>query len=358
MTVPRFARRLPLLRTFAARLDALRRERDRLLQEREQLRTQNEELRRAARSATAEPRVASSAPSFVGKLAETERQRVRGREVGLRETVWSYNDKLSGRAFAQRLGIAVPELLWTDEDVRAVPWETLPERFVVKPVDGTSSRGVFPLVREDGRLRCLFAEEDAATPEAVERAYRQVVEEGRVSAAVLVEQLLGDPHRPAVLPTDWKLYCFGGRVEVVLQRQPRASRSTREAGIRFWDRAWHDLGPIRYADQVDEGMPGPLHPQRLVEVAERIAAALPRPFVRIDLYDVAEGVRFGEITPGPGGDQWFGPEWDRRLGERWEAAEFDLWIRQGMERIPASPRRRSRPAGGPAGRRSRGGDGV
>jgi hypothetical protein len=105
----------------------------------------------------------------------------------------------------------------------------------------------------------------------------------------------------------------------------RACRA--DLGSRRTD--WEDLGPIRNPKQVDPSIAPPTHAQEVVETAERVAAALPTPFVRIDLYDTDDGVIFGEITPQPGNRLWFGRELDEQLGAWWDEVEARSW---GVER--------------------------
>ena len=58
----------------------------------------------------------------------------------------------------------------------------------------------------------------------------------------------------------------------------------------------------------------------MIEVAERLGAGFD--FVRVDLYDLPDGPRFGELTftPGAGLDPFHPPEYDQRLGDLWAAA--------------------------------------
>jgi hypothetical protein len=75
----------------------------------------------------------------------------------------------------------------------------------------------------------------------------------------------------------------------------------------------------------------------LRDAASRLSIAIRAPFSRIDLYRIRDRVVFGEVTPRPGGRQWFGPELDRVLGEAWERAQVRLArdIADGMSPEPA-----------------------
>ena len=57
-----------------------------------------------------------------------------------------------------------------------------------------------------------------------------------------------------------------------------------------------------------------------------LSAAVPLPFVRVDLYGTTKGIVMGEITLLPGGNQHYIPVQDARLGKMWEEAEMRLQI--------------------------------
>src|SRR5215212_1161545 len=58
-------------------------------------------------------------------------------------------NKWNGREFAARHGCALPALYWWGSNPARAPIESLPSRFVVRPVFGTDRRGV--LVVAEGR---------------------------------------------------------------------------------------------------------------------------------------------------------------------------------------------------------------
>ncbi|MDE7069587.1 MAG: glycosyl transferase, partial [Alistipes sp.] len=62
-------------------------------------------------------------------------------------------------------------------------------------------------------------------------------------------------------------------------------------------------------------LPRPKHLDRMIELAEKLAAGIA--FLRVDFYELDGRIYFGELTFYPGGGlEEFAPEaWDRRLGE-------------------------------------------
>jgi hypothetical protein len=71
----------------------------------------------------------------------------------------------------------------------------------------------------------------------------------------------------------------------------------------------------------DHGIPVPGNLDTLTEAARVMSRAIPRPFIRVDLYDVDGRIVFGELTPRPGHLMDYGPELDERFGHLWERAQ-------------------------------------
>ena len=63
------------------------------------------------------------------------------------------------------------------------------------------------------------------------------------------------------------------------------------------------------------------------EVAEKISASVPLPFVRVDLFNSDEGVIFGEFTVDCGLVDKYNPTWDKILGEAYVEAQKNLSAR-------------------------------
>jgi hypothetical protein len=298
----RLARLVPGVSGLLATLDATRAERDRLRVQLEDARTER-----------------LGEPSFFAQYERLRRVRAHAEEVaGRRHPIWGSNSKLAGRELARRVGVQVPELLGGP----APPGELLPPSgggFVLKPVEGSTSRGVFAVIPEGGAYRSVL-DGSRLTWEELQGAAEAAVAEGSISEEFLLEELVAGSG-PRTLPYDYKCYCFGGRVELVMQKDARDTRRSSRARFKFWDRTFADLGPVRHAERLDPTLPPPPHPTELIAAAEAIASVLPSTFVRVDLYDPPTGVVFGEITPHPGGLQRFEVGVDRLLGEAWERAE-------------------------------------
>lgn len=261
-------------------------------------------------------------PSFLAQTESLRRVRDRARASGGVDEIWSHNEKLAAVSLANELGLRVPATL---VDPTCLDRLELPDAAgcVVKPLNGFGARGVAPLVSSgDGRWHSLF---DLDAGPRTWSAWRRelatrFVASGKLTDEFFVEELVPGPapHRP---PIDWKALCIGGRVALIQERQPPNQRGG-VGRYRVWTRDFDALGAVpHHPGRHDPSLPPPHHPAELIQTAERVACALPGLFVRVDLYDPPPGVVFGEITPQPGPQLWFGAAWDRRLGVMWEEAQ-------------------------------------
>ena len=115
---------------------------------------------------------------------------------------------------------------------------------------------------------------------------------------------------------DYKMYCIGGKVELIFYKRPLV-------GKQKYRRHW-------YTKDWDHVTPGqkvhpprtfaPINGARLIEFAGAASSRLCYPFIRLDLYDTDRGIVLGEFTPGPGGAYSFNVEWNPYLVRRYHEA--------------------------------------
>ena len=208
----------------------------------------------------------------------------------------------------------------------------LPAQFVVKPnhcsgliwiVDRPGAHGVVTgnrAGRESGSVRTTRDELDwdqlvttcrkwLATTYAdvdLEWPYRHI------PRRILVEELLLTPD--GRIPTDYKFFVFHGRVRLVQVDTDRFDDHRRNLFLPDWtavDARWN-------YPPADEEPPRPESLERMIGMAEALGRETD--FVRVDLYDIAGRIVFGELTSYPGGPHAppFSPEsFDGELGRHW-----------------------------------------
>jgi hypothetical protein len=132
---------------------------------------------------------------------------------------------------------------------------------------------------------------------------------GQVPPRILVEPLIAEPDHLL----DYKFYVFGGRVALVQVDLGRHTGHSRA----FYDRDWQRRQATYIYPPHAGAVPKPPHLEEMIRAAETIGAGWS--FVRVDLYDLESGPRFGEVTFYPeGGRSEIRPrEVDLELGRLW-----------------------------------------
>jgi hypothetical protein len=132
---------------------------------------------------------------------------------------------------------------------------------------------------------------------------------------IVLEGYLGQPADEP--PADWKFYCFNGQVGLVSLDYDRFIGRKRV----FYDPDGRQLDLLlNYLHRTDARKPVPSRFMEMKRIAAQLSAGFD--FVRIDLFDVPEGIMVGELThcASAGLFVWDPPEFDRKLGEFWTAS--------------------------------------
>jgi hypothetical protein len=133
----------------------------------------------------------------------------------------------------------------------------------------------------------------------------------RIAPRLLVEPWIDGGEHGLI---DYKLHTFGGRVFAI---QVDVDRYTHH-GRCFFDMAWKKMPLELVYPQAAYEIPQPVTLERMIQVAEQIGEGFS--YVRVDLYEIAGKVKFGEATFYPGaGLEVFNPrEYDALFGAQWK----------------------------------------
>ena len=221
------------------------------------------------------------------------------------------SDKWEARRYVEEcLGPGIlNEVYHHTSDAQTIPFDDLPERYVVKANHGcgwnifVENNGAAD--REQIRSECERWLNRTYGGRKREYWYEDI------EPTILVERYI-ESDRSSV-PRDYKFFVFDGRVEYIEVDFDRFSDHTR----RFFDREWSPqefrlefpLGPI--ADP-------PPDLEEMIHVAETLGE--PFDAIRVDLYNPRPGsVVFGEITVahGAGGEKFIPDEVDHEFGAYW-----------------------------------------
>jgi hypothetical protein len=216
-------------------------------------------------------------------------------------------DKLAVYDYVRpRIGDAhLNRLLGVYLDAAEIPWDDLPDQFVLK---ATHASGWNIIVPDKARLDRRQAEETC-------RRWLRTTYAGRsrepvyrsIRPRMICVEYLGDPDTELF---DYKLYCFNGRVRLIHVDTQRFTRHQRT----FYTPGWERL-PFAYTYPASsEGVQRPAGLPEMIALAERLAETIP--FVRVDFFYIHGRIIFGEMTffPDAGFGAFTPPEWDGIVG--------------------------------------------
>jgi hypothetical protein len=210
---------------------------------------------------------------------------------------------------------------------------TIPDRCVIKPFKGTNTLGVMVLRREGNRFYDLMRKK-AVTLEDIRGVQRDSqakyqAQFSRGSEKVIVEELIVDEDEPDVVPLDYKLWTFNGRVALIEQ----VNRNTVPKSMAWYVKDFH---PVEITDfallEVEKFRLGrhrlPRCRDDILQVAADASRALKTPYVRVDTYATPEGAVIGELTLAAGnvhyGAYRLQPWFDDLLGRYWAKAAREV----------------------------------
>jgi hypothetical protein len=205
---------------------------------------------------------------------------------------------------------AVPRLYFSTTRPATIPFDDLPDRFVVKP---THASGWVALVRERAALDrpALIA----LCEQWLRRSYYSISHEWvykHAAPRIHVEEFVEDEHPGA--PFDYKFFVFGGAAAMIQVDAGRFTKLRRALYTCDWQR----LDARMRVDPLLAPVPRPPRLDEMIEAAERLARGFD--FLRVDCLISAGRFFVNELsaTPGRGLCPFEPIAFDRQLGARWK----------------------------------------
>lgn len=225
-------------------------------------------------------------------------------------TITRLSDKFSVREYVEQAAGAkyLVDLFWSGMNPNEIPFEELPLQYVIKTNNACGTN----LVVRAPVDRLYVIETLRAWLQInyywVNREYQY----HEIPPRIVVEQYLDDGH--ACGPLDYRFWCFGGHPELI-----QVDNSAHSIDV-FYDVDWNKL-ELRHRDgTINCDIRKPPNLQEMLSVATKLSSNFD--FVRVDLYNIFEKVKFGELSFTPrAGDYKFSPNsWDTFLGRKWVMA--------------------------------------
>jgi len=228
------------------------------------------------------------------------------------ELVSQCADKYAVRDYVRACGCGeiLNDLYGVYEDVDDIPWDQLPDKFVLKWNMGCghniicSSKRDLDIQKSRSLLK-KWGKSRYYLPDA-ELQYKHI------TPKIVCEKFLETAH--GLLPEDYKVFCFNGEAKYVMIC---IGRETGHPKFYFFDRRW-ELTPLKEDTKqppMDLCRRKPNGIDEMFSYAEKLSK--PFPFVRADFYLIEGQTIFGELTftPVGGTDSRRLPETDLMLGE-------------------------------------------
>lgn len=203
-------------------------------------------------------------------------------------------------------------LHWQGTRAEEIPFEKLPEAFVMKANHGCAYNII---VQDKHQLNWEQAKRQLNTwlmenfgehsGLGIAWAYKNI------KPHILIEQMLVESGR---VPLDYKFFCFSGRVEFFKMDFERFE----DHATMFFDRELQPLNLVEVGLRTYEKKAAvPENVEEMIQLAESLAKDFD--FIRVDLYTVNRQIYFSELTAYPGGisAKFSNDEYDRKFGEKW-----------------------------------------
>ncbi|MBQ9193660.1 MAG: hypothetical protein IJ156_08075 [Bacteroidales bacterium] len=228
-------------------------------------------------------------------------------------SAWSrLSDKVAVRKYVEEKGLGdllVP-LLGTWKHAKDIPWDKLPEKFVLKCNHDSGSTHIV----DAGSSRAAVA---TALDEAlkVKYGYRHgEMHYNGIDPCILAEQYLdsGD-----AVPVDYKVWCFDGKPSCIWACHGRTADAVY---VNVYDLDWTPRPEASvFTDHYRDGggsLPKPETLPQMLAAAAKLSEGFPE--VRVDFYEVQGKLYFGEMTFASlmGRMDFYTPEFLNELGDQ------------------------------------------
>lgn len=234
----------------------------------------------------------------------------RSRQKKQRYPTWVLDSKIITHEFSKLLNVRNPKIYQVDCSIDDVVFL---KNCVIKPMNEYSAIGVF--IHDDKDLYYLNKNIYFKDTSEARNHAKKLIANGFVKKDKwMVEELVGDSNHVA---RDVKFYMFYGQVGLILEssRLPSLKRC-------WYDESFKIVETGKYQKSLFKGDSKGL--DELATLAKSLSTEIPAPFVRIDFLQVNNEIYLGEFTPRPGNFSAFNNEWDKKLGDLFQASMVRL----------------------------------
>lgn len=221
-------------------------------------------------------------------------------------------DKVAVRSFVEeKIGAdhLIPSIGVYDR-VEDIPWEKLPNRFVLKCNHASTANIVCTdkskLDIGDAKRKLRRWMGQSWYWYGREWPYKHI------KPRILAEEFIDDGHQTGLV--DYKFFCFDGQPRALFVARDRQSQDE-ETKFDFYDLDWNWLPIINGHPNAKEPMERPAALEEMIRLSKVLSAGFPH--VRVDWYCIKDKVLFGEMTfyHFSGFTPFVPSSWDKTFGE-------------------------------------------
>ncbi len=209
-------------------------------------------------------------------------------------------DKYSVREYVKECGLEdiLVTLYGVWDQAKDIDFNVLPNSFVLKTTHGSAD----VIVVKDKQNTDL----EAARQKMQNKLDEHLITSGaelhylRIPRKIIAEEMLfNDPISSKYSSTmiDYKIWCFNGRAQYIMVCMNRDVHGKDSVELLLYDNQWNPLPQYDvYSAEfpIASPIPKPQDFEKMLEVAEKLAK--PFPVVRVDVYNLAGKIYFGEMT--------------------------------------------------------------
>ena len=179
------------------------------------------------------------------------------------------HNKWNSSLFARRNGCRVPEIYWRGKNPKEIPFSTLPEKFVIKPVFyGGSGRNVYVISEGRDLMRNRIY-----NPEELQRELDKNMSRAKIHRArlpLLAQEFVSEAANEIEISHEFKMYVFAEKI-CAIQVVKRISNKI--ARVSWYSRKWEIFQEPMQIDQSSESYePPPCYLASLLSDASRVGA--------------------------------------------------------------------------------------
>ena len=224
-------------------------------------------------------------------------------ELADKYKVRKYVEEICGSGFC-------PKLLGIYHSSREIPFDVLPNQFVLKTNNGCASNII---VKDKNIINkkeiCRKLDYWLAFPYGKITGQKHY---SKIIPVIIAEEMLiqdRDVESPLI---DYKFYCFHGVPSFCMVMSDRKF-NTHEVKLMMYDMKWNPKPKFFNGTKVLKEVEKPKCLEELKKMAEKLSKGFP--FVRVDLYSINDHPVFGEMTFMPGMDIGLTLEKQKELGD-------------------------------------------